>query len=264
MPWHTQVSLGTSKSRQIHLTDTTEQNERLIFNTQIFMTLLSGGLCEFCASTLILLSYRSALMANINQGICSSILAINGICVSIASYFIYGERMYAIQLIGIAVMTIAITIIVAYQHEKYIIGPYHQAIRNYWYEWFQQQDGNPSFALACSILYAVAAVIFITIEAMITKHLGNKGVPGDKSGLCYVFFEGCIGTVCLLIYSCMGHGMYDLTLFHVLWMFFAGLLATTGLVAQNYALSKGLAGGVLAVSSLSVALQTLAGQMILN
>ena len=161
--------------------------------------------------------------------------------------------MYVIQLIGITVITIALVLILVYQKEEYIIWPYHQIIRTYWLKLFEDQNINSSLALACSILYAIAAVIFISTESILIRYLDFKGVPGNISGFCYVLFEGCIGTVCLIIYSSLGHGIFDLSLNHFLWVLLAGFFVTSGLVLQNYALSTGLAGVVLAMSNLSVA-----------
>ena len=75
---------------------TREENEVLVFDSKIFKILLFGGVCEFAGSTMVLCSYRSALLAGINQGLCSSILSCNGIFASIASYLIYRERIYGI------------------------------------------------------------------------------------------------------------------------------------------------------------------------
>jgi len=94
-PWYT-AQLGTFKSMRILLTGTQAQNEVFVFNSKIFKILLFGGICEFSGSTLMLFSYRAALASNINQGICSSMLSMTSITVTIASYAVYRERVHGI------------------------------------------------------------------------------------------------------------------------------------------------------------------------
>ena len=92
---------------------------------------------------------------------------------------------------------------------------------------------------------------------MLIRYLDIKGgIPGDISAFCYLFFEGCIGTLALLIYTAMGHGFYDFHELHVLWVTGAGVIITIGLVLQYYALSIGTAGVTFAIVNFSVAIQT--------
>ena len=85
--------------------------------------------------------------------------------------------------------------------------------------------------LTLAIVYALLATIFFTIEAMAIRYLDIKaGIPGDITAFCYLFFEGCIGTAALLIYTAMGHGLFDFELQHALWVFGGGVLITIGLV----------------------------------
>jgi hypothetical protein len=80
----------------ILMTGNTEQNDVLVFDQHLFAIFFAGGICEFIGSLLVLFSYRSALLANINQGICSSILCCSSIIATVASYVIYRERLYRI------------------------------------------------------------------------------------------------------------------------------------------------------------------------
>ena len=92
---------------------------------------------------------------------------------------------------------------------------------------------------------------------MFVRYLDLKGIPGNVTGLCYIFFEGCIGTCCLVIYSCFGHGIFDFTPWLLLWVLGAGLFTTFGLILQNYALSIGVAGNVFSIVNFSISIQTL-------
>ena len=101
-----------------------EENEVYVFDSKIFKILLFGGACEFLGSTMILCSYRSALLASINQGLCSAILSCNGIFAAIASYLIYRERIFGVQLFGIFVCVIGLVLIVVYQDTTSYLWPY--------------------------------------------------------------------------------------------------------------------------------------------
>ena len=85
-------------------------------------------------------------------------------------------------------------------------------------------------ALILAMAYSFCASLFFSIESLFVRYLDQKGIPGDITGICYMFFEGCIGTVFLVMYSCMGRGIFDLTFYHLCWVFLAGVLVTTGLV----------------------------------
>jgi len=101
---------------RILLNGTQAQNEEFVFNPKIFRTLLLGGVCEFFGGTLMLFSFRSALLANINQGICcSAMLSMTCVTVTTGSYFLYKERVHRTQLIGIILILIAISLIVVYE-----------------------------------------------------------------------------------------------------------------------------------------------------
>ena len=124
-PWYT-AQLGTFKSMRILLTGTQAQNEVFVFNPKLFWIFFGGGICEFFGSTFLLFSYRAALAANINQGICSAMLSFTCITVTISSYCIYRERIYCIQFVGILLILIAICLIVFYQPERSMNFSYMQ------------------------------------------------------------------------------------------------------------------------------------------
>lgn len=110
-PWYT-AQLGTFKSIRILLTGTQAENEVFVFNSKIFWIMAFGGVCEFLGSTLMLLSYRAAWVDYINQGICSAMLSVTCITVTISSYCIYRERIHCVQFVGIILILVSICLIV--------------------------------------------------------------------------------------------------------------------------------------------------------
>lgn len=92
----------------------------------------------------------------------------------------------------------------------------------------------------------------------------KAGIPGDITAFCYLFFEGCIGTIALIIYTAYGEGLWSFHSEHFLWVIGAGVLITIGLAFQSYALSVGIAGITFSIVNFSVAIQTVIGQVILG
>ena len=56
------------------------------------MAILCGGASEFIVSIAVIMSFSAALEGNINQGIGSSIMISNSICVTILSYIFMREK----------------------------------------------------------------------------------------------------------------------------------------------------------------------------
>ena len=119
--------------------------------------------------------------------------------------------------------------IVVYQDMTTYLWPYLQVA------WLsplnhQNEEINKKASMAFAVIYALFGALFFTVESMFIRYLDLKGIPGNISGLCYVLFEGIIGTFCLVVYSCFGHGIFDFTPRLMLWVFAAGLFTTFGLI----------------------------------
>ena len=95
---------------------------------------------------------------------------------------------------------------------------------------------------------------------MLIRSLDIKaGIPGDITTFCYLFFEGCIGTVALIVYTALGKGFYNVGPEHFLWCSAAGVIISVSLSLQNYALQIGIAGITYSIVNLSVGLQMVVG-----
>ena len=109
--------------------------------------------------------------------------------------------------------------------------------------------------MTLSIIYALLAALFFTVEAMLIRFLDIKGgIPGDITAFCYLWFEGIIGTIGLFLYCAFGDGFQEFRTVHVLWVVLAGFFITVGLGFQNYALSVGIAGITFSIVNFSVAI----------
>jgi len=115
-----------------------------------------------------------------------------------------------------------------------------------------------------ALFFAFLAMIFFSVEALLIRYLDIKaGIPGNVTAFCYLFFEGCIGTVGLVLYSLFGSGIFDIGFEHFFWVVAAGVLTTIGLVLQDYALSIGIAGVTYSIVNVSCVFQTVIGQVLL-
>lgn len=59
-----------------------------------------------------------------------------------------------------------------------------------------------------AFICATGAACLFAIEGLFIRYLDQKGVPGNIAAFCYLFFEGSIGTVCLIVYSLLGKGIF--------------------------------------------------------
>mmetsp|Transcript_11756 Transcript_11756/g.8193 ORF Transcript_11756/g.8193 Transcript_11756/m.8193 type:complete len:211 (+) Transcript_11756:165-797(+) len=94
MPWY-QERLGSFKHARSLFSGSNidhDKHQQLVFNSHLFKILLIGGICEFIGSTLVIFSYKAALKANINQGICAALVTVNGMLVTVLSFIFYREK----------------------------------------------------------------------------------------------------------------------------------------------------------------------------
>ena len=70
--------------------------------------LMLRGLFEFCGSLLFLLSLKIALDHSVNQGICSAMVTLAGLMITVLSWAIYDERLTVGQFIGIGAVLVAV------------------------------------------------------------------------------------------------------------------------------------------------------------
>ena len=87
-----------------------------------------------------------------------------------------------------------------------------------------------------AILCAILASICFAGEALLIRYLGSWGVSGEVAGFFYLFFEGCLGTVCLIIATATGHGVYDYDVGSCFLVLVAGFAITAGVVLLNYSI----------------------------
>jgi drug/metabolite transporter (DMT)-like permease len=219
---------------------------------------MAGGICEFMISLFVILTFNAALKANINQGIGTCLLTLNAIIVSILSYFIFGERITIMNLIGIIVILVALALIA-------LFGPDKDAQIDILAPDFGQDAGKGG-AMGLVIAFGAIAAVFSALEVICSKYMMEKfAVPGDLSGIVFQLFEGTIGTICLIILTVQGKGLYEfdsgLSLFIVI---LASICAFTSLTVLNYAVSVGVAGVAISIFNCSAAVHVVIASLFLG
>lgn len=108
-----------------------------------------------------------------------------------------------------------------------------------------------------SIIAAILASVCFAGESLLIRYLSSWGVTGEIAGFFYLFFEGCLGTICLIVYSAVGHGLLDYDVGSVFLVLLAGFAITGGVVLVNYSISIGNAGVCFSISNSNAAIQAL-------
>lgn len=67
------------------------------------------------------------------------------------------------------------------------------------------------------------AAICLTAEMMMARVLSHRGVDGKFIGMNFLLIQGTIGTICLIIFTAMGEGIYITGLDGTLLMLLAGV-----------------------------------------
>ena len=115
------------------------------------------------------------------------------------------------------------------------------------------------------IVWAIAGAVFCSFEIMCNKWLIIKrGVNGDISGMFFLLVEGFIGTVCLIITTLNGGGLYEISGYSFGMSLFAGFCGFIALVMMNYAAAIGLAGVAVAIFSANGALHVVVSYFFLH
>ena len=100
----------------------------------------------------------------------------------------------------------------------------------------------------------------LTVEQMANKYLlvelKMDTKHCDKVGMVFLFVEGTIGTICLIVMTACGNGLFDMPKLSVIMMILASLFLYTGLVLLNYSIGIGLVGVAVAIFNSSAVMHT--------
>eukprot|EP00347_Sterkiella_histriomuscorum_P004137 403361614 len=83
----------------------------------LFLCLFIGGSVEYFGNQSLILSFKYALYAGFNQGICSAMVSTNTVYVALMSFIIFREKLKGIQVAGILCMIFAVGIVSLFKTE---------------------------------------------------------------------------------------------------------------------------------------------------
>ena len=99
---------------------------------------------------------------------------------------------------------------------------------------------------------------------LITKALVDRGADGRFIGFNFLVFSGFLGTILLIILTCLGSGLYAIELKGTLLIMLAGVTGVASIAMLQYAISIGVLGIVGAIFNTSNAWFTLLCYFFLN
>ena len=79
---------------------------------------------------------------------------------------------------------------------------------------------------------------------------------GAKVGMAFLFVEGTIGTICLIVLSIMGNGIFEMSGLSIVLMIISALFLYTSLVLLNYSIGIGLVGVAVSLFNSNAAIHT--------
>lgn len=118
------------------------------------------------------------------------------------------------------------------------------------------------------IIYGLLAAVALTVENIANKHL-SKGCGMDPKhgamvGMVYLFVEGCIGTICLIVLTAMGDGLLVMSWLSIVLMIISAIFLYTSLVLLNYSIGIGLVGVAVSIFNSNAAIHTAVSYFVLH
>jgi len=114
------------------------------------------------------------------------------------------------------------------------------------------------------VVCGIIGALCFSFEGLLTKYLIQKGVDGDIAGISFLLVEGALGTLCLVVYTLMGHGLYDLTLHSFGMLMLAGSCVYMALTLFFACIAIGVGGVVISILNCAAALQALFSYFVLG
>ena len=163
------------------------------------MLVVLGGLAELGTSLFSILAFNKANEYGMNAGLAGVLFPLSSTFVALITYFMYQEKLNKVQGVGLIIVIAGATLIAAFPAEKDDVS--------------EEDDSVAKTALPkeiCIVLaFGLLATLCLTCELLLARVLSKRGVDGKYIGLNFLVVEGTIGTVCLVISSATGDGIFE-------------------------------------------------------
>ena len=178
-----------------------------------FVLICLGGVAEFGTSLFSILAFNQATMSDVNAGVAGVLIPASGIFVSAASFFIFREKLQVTQVIGLFVIIAGATVIAMFPAEDTTSGVKASTAE-----------------VLIVLLFSMLATLSLSFEIVISKLLSKRGADGRYIGFHFLLSEGILGTLCLVITTLVGEGIFIISQENFWLMIIGGL---SGVIAVN-------------------------------
>ena len=116
-------------------------------------------------------------------------------------------------------------------------------------------------SLAVILTFGLLGAFGLAVEMIIANKHPTIGCGMDVKHAttfqyCYLFVEGAIGTVCLIVTTSLGGGLYEMSAYTILAMMLCALNIYWCLVLLGYSIRIGVAGVVVSIFNTNIPLHT--------
>lgn len=177
-------------------------------------------------------------------------ISLNSVLVAILSWVFYGESLSCVQVFGIFVVVVGIVLLGLFSPSA-VKGDEPTLVA---------EDAGAGSAEIMVLIYGLLAACALTVEMLANKHL-SKGCGMDPKhgavvGMCYLFVEGTLGTICLIVITCYGDGFHVMSGLSIILMAISAIFLYSSLVLLNYSIGIGLVGVAVSIFNSNAAIHT--------
>ena len=214
----------------VEKTDSKLGNVSLVFDWKILALTATSGLCSLISGLTITLGYLEAVSSNSNQGIPSTVYACYIIPCSIICWFFFGEKLSFMQSFGILISVCGVIYLGVSKPQDAPVS----------------DDAMSGGSYTLMIVYGALTLALSCTDNLSVKYLFDK-IGLEKSmaslvGAASLFIYGVVGTICLVVSTCMGYGLYSMGFSTLLMVVFAGIFVYAALTCLLMSVAIGSAG----------------------
>ncbi|CDW88334.1 UNKNOWN [Stylonychia lemnae] len=230
-------------------------NSTFKFNLKVFVLMFIGGSFEFVGNQFLTNGFQSAQLVGINQGIVSALVSSNTFYILVASLILFREKIIPLQLIGLVLIVIAVSIVTIFNRSE----------GNEEDQSLASNDNSPidqpnnQFTGIIALLSGLLAGILFGSQLLLLKFLMKMKVSDSFSiGFSFLLFGSFYGISCLFYLMIFDFEVFaTFTLANYLSSLTSGIFLGLGIVCINVACNLGNPGICNSIMSTQCILLTL-------
>ena len=211
------------------------------YKTLAISLCLVCGMMNFLGEFCVVFSFQHALMSLMNQGILTSIYALGAVIVLAGSVIFLKEHVKLCEYAG-TVFVIVGTIVISMSKKQAVV------------ELSQSLQLTVQVAVETAgpaIMFAIGATACFGFRSLLLKYMAIKeGVDGVSASAFFLMVDGSLGGAIGIILAICGGGYSNFSAAWIVQGICSGLLAGTGVLCINIAVSTGVAGPAFAIANL--------------